>query len=436
MSSMPTIEYREYSNEMSLEDIFYNFTAKERHNYAFVEMNIKNFQYFNARFGRIYGDKILNDIETILKKFLKDRGYFHKREGDTYHFFIYCPYEDSNGISADEFVVNQFLIELTDELFFNKQETINENIFTSFGIVMPYDFGDEYEDLIVKASVVRKHCPELKKRSYSFEVYTEEKFQKFLDKQELMYRVTEARMNDEFTIYVQPKVNIHTEKIVAGEVLLRWPGSGGISLYECFSVLNEVGEIYSLDLYNFEKVCRYLKEGIDKGEKRVPMSFNIPNITVTDVDFRKDYMSRVEEVGVPKEYIEFEFLEDIQYKDGEVVKDVIRSFREEGFNCSLDDFGAGNASFSVLLKGYINIIKLDRIFFRDEINEDRKKIIKSIIDIAKTLNVKVVAEGVEDKEYIDFLKTVDCEVVQGFYYYRPMPLEEFQALLDKQESMT
>ncbi len=434
MSDMPVIglEYREYPEEMTLEEIFYHFTPKERRSYAFVEMNIKNFQYFNAKFGRSYGDKILDYVDKILEKFLENRGYIRKRDGDTYHFFVYCPHCLSPEVNEDEYVVSQFLLDLTDAIFFNKKENINENIFTSFGIVMPYDCGDNYKALIVKTSVVRKNCPELKRRSYSFEIYTEEKFKQYLNRQELMHRVTQARRNDEFVIYVQPKVDIHTEQIVGGEVLLRWPGSGGVSLYDCFSVLNELGEIYSLDLYNFEKVCRYLKEGIEKGEKRVPMSFNIPNITIATSDFKKEYILSAEKIGVPKEYIEFEFLEDIQFKDEGMVQDVIKSFNEEGFRCSLDDFGAGNASFSVLLKGYINTIKLDRIFFKDEITEQRKKVISNIIEIGKALDVDVVAEGVEDKEYIDFLKTTDCRIVQGFYYYYPMPLHEFQRLLDRQ----
>ena len=433
MSNMPTIGL-EYPEEMTLEDIFYNFNSKERRSYAFVEMNIKNFQYFNARYGRQYGDEILERVDKILVEFLKNRGYIRKREGDTYHFFIYCPYSEELDESRDDYVCSEFLIDLTDRLFFNDMKQIDQNIYTSFGIVLPEDLNEDYHELVVKTSVIRKNCLELKKRSYSFEVYTEDKFKKYLNRHDMIHRITEARMNDEFIIYVQPKVNIHTEKIVGGEVLLRWPDSGGISLYECFSVLNELGEIYSLDLYNFKKVCHYLKEGLDKGEKRVPMSFNVPNITVTDIDFKKDYMTNAEEIGVPKEYVEFEFLEDIQFKDGDDIKETIRMFKEEGFHCSLDDFGAGNASFSVLFKGYIDVIKLDRIFFRDAITEQRKQIIENVIQLAKSLHVKVVAEGVEDKEYIDFLKTTDCQVVQGFYYYHPMPLEEFQKLLNEQYS--
>lgn len=430
-----SLNNKEYPDTMSLEDIFYDLTPKEKREYVFVEMNIKNFQYFNAKFGREYGNKILSEVDKILRSFLDNRGYIRKEYGDTYHFFIQCPYqaEQEDMVAQEANLCDQFLVDLTDQLFYNKLENINENIYMSFGIILAEDFGEDYEELLIKAGIMRKNCPELKKRSYSFEVFTQEKLKKYLDRYDLIHRVTSARMNDEFVIYVQPKVEIETERIIGGEVLLRWPQSGGISLYDCFSVLNELGEIYSLDLYNFKKVCNYLKEGLDRGEVRVPMSFNVPNITIMDVDFEKDYMSIIKEIGVPKEYIEFEFLEDIQFNDGSRIKDKIHSFKKEGLQCTLDDFGAGNASFSVLLRGDIDTIKMDRIFFRDELTKERKEVIKNVIGIATSLGVKVIAEGVEEKEYIDFLKTTDCHVVQGFYYYRPMPMEDFQELIEKQE---
>ena len=132
---------------------------------------------------------------------------------------------------------------------------------------------------------------------------------------------------------------------------------------ECFSVLNEFGEIYTIDLNNFKKVCKYLKDGLDKGEPRVPMSFNIPNITLGDVDFKQDYLEIFKEFDIPKEYMEFEFLEDIQFHVKSRVEENIRAFKEAGFRCSIDDFGAGNMSFSLLFHNQIDVIKLDRIFF-------------------------------------------------------------------------
>ena len=163
-------------------------------------------------------------------------------------------------MSANALVCNEFLLDLTDDLFHNKVEGIHETIFTSFGIILGKDIKDSYDEMLIKAGLMRKICPELKKRSYSFEVFTEEKYEKYLYRQQLMEQLTKARMNDEFIVYAQPKVDLHTEKIIGGEILLRWFGREDVSLAEYFSVLNEYGEIYTVDLTNFKKVCRYLKE--------------------------------------------------------------------------------------------------------------------------------------------------------------------------------
>lgn len=417
--------------DMTLREVFSSFTEEQKSNMAFVEMNIKNFQYYNARFGVEHGNGILDQIYSILKKFLEGKGYVERSFGDTFHFFIECP--EREGMSGDSLVCNEFLVDLTDDLFYNKIESIHETIFTSFGIILGKDIKGSYDEMLIKAGLMRKICSELKKRSYSFEVFTEEKYEKYLYRQQLMERLTKARMNEEFVIYAQPKVDLHTEKIVGGEILLRWFGREDVSLAECFSVLNEYGEIYTVDLTNFKKVCRYLKEGLENGEVRVPMSFNIPNITIKDVDFKEDYLTILEEFAIPKEYVEFEFLEDLQFHVGSHVEETMRDFKEAGFRCSIDDFGAGNMSFSVLFEKNVDIVKLDRIFFKDPITEQRKDAIRGLIDVVDTFGISVLAEGVEDQEYIDFLKTTKCKWVQGYYYYKPMPLQQFQELIELQE---
>lgn len=417
--------------DMTLREVFSSFTEKEKSNMAFVEMNIKNFQYYNARFGVEHGNGILDQIYSILKKFLEGKGYVERSFGDTFYFFIECP--EREGMSADALVCNEFLLDLTDDLFHNKVEGIHETIFTSFGIILGKDIKDSYDEMLIKAGLMRKICPELKKRSYSFEVFTEEKYEKYLYRQQLMEQLTKARMNDEFIVYAQPKVDLHTEKIIGGEILLRWFGREDVSLAEYFSVLNEYGEIYTVDLTNFKKVCRYLKEGLENGEIRVPMSFNIPNITIKDVDFKEDYLTILKEFAIPKEYVEFEFLEDLQFHVENHVEETMRDFKEAGVRCSIDDFGAGNMSFSVLFKRNVDTVKLDRIFFKEPITEQRKDAIRGLIDVVDTLGISVLAEGVEDQEYIDFLKTTKCKWVQGYYYYKPMPLQQFQELIEFQE---
>ena len=148
---------------------------------------------------------------------------------------------------------------------------------------------------------------------------------------------------------------------------------------------------------------------------------------------QKEYVAIMEEIGVPGEYIEFELLEDIKFQNDKRIPEILNFFKERGIRCSLDDFGTGNSSFAFLINGGIDAIKLDRMFFRGELTKEREFFLKHIFEMAREVNVDIISEGVEDKEYIDYLKEIGGEFVQGFYYYKPMPLDDFQKLLNSQE---
>ncbi len=419
-----------YSAQPSLSDFYQTLSLQERHSYAFVEMNIKYFSYYNARFGHDYGDELLHLIQHILETFLKNRGIVQHVYGDTFHFFIVCSEDPSR--SDDENVLQGFLSELVDYLFDNHDRHAHQNIFMSFGILLPHSVYGSYDDLLMKVRFARKNCPQLKHRTYSYEIFSDDNYFNYLAQQDLAKQLTNARKNNEFEIFVQPKVDPRTEKIVAGEVLMRWNHSNGIPLNKYISVLQKYTEIYLVDFALFQKACAYLKEGLTRNEPRVPLSFNVSEVAVCDQNFCSDYFSVISEFGIPPEYLEFEFLEDIKLQQDANVRNVLKQFQEKGMTCSLDDFGAGNSSFAFLLQGGIDCIKLDRIFFQGELTESRKQVLYHLLKIADATNVKVVAEGVEDRTYIDFLKQTNCFAVQGFYYYPPMPLSEFQTLLNYQ----
>lgn len=416
----------------SLEAIYHGIQEQVKHQYAFVEMNIKFFLFFNAKYGNTYGEELLKKILQVMKTFLQGRGYIEQYFKDTFHFIVRY---DETSKNVEENILQGFLYELVDVLFENEILHAHQNLFVSFGIVpLQMINHTDYEQLITMASLIRKNCPEIKHRTFSYEIYEEKIYSKYVEKQELAKRLTAARQQDEFEVYIQPKVNPLTNKIVAGEVLLRWKYANGMPLIEYLEPLNEFKEIYLVDLMQFRKACEYLGEGLRHHQPRVPLSFNISNVTILDREFIKDYFQVVKETGVPSSYIEFEFLEDIKFQQDQRIYQIFEECQKAGFRCSLDDFGAGNSSFAFLLNGAIDCIKLDRIFFQGPLDEKRKQILLRLMQIAKASNVDVVAEGVEDEEYVTYLKEICCEAIQGFYYYRPMPLKEFQALLDKQEN--
>lgn len=413
-----------------IKELYYNFSDEERKQYALVEVNIKNFQYYNAKYGREYGDYVLKKIYEIIDNFIDGKGYLNHTYADNFHFFI--EYKENIELDESKNVLDCFLLELIKNLFFNSDPILDKNIFLSFGIILPNSLHGDFEELITKLGVIRKSCPQIKSRVNSFEIYDDNNYNNYIRRLDLAKRLTDARINDEFDIHIQPKVNIYTDKIIGGEVLLRWSKSEGMPLYEYLSLLIDYEEIYLVDLNIFKKACKYLKEGLDNNKPRVPLSFNITNVALLQKDSHQEYLSIIDEIGIPTEYIEFEFLEDIKFQNDKRIPEILDSFKEKGIRCSLDDFGSGNSSFAFLLNGGIDSIKLDRMFFTGKLTEKRKSILKSIFELAKNTNVDIIYEGVEDKEYIDYLKEIGGKFVQGFYYYKPMPLNDFQKLLDKQ----
>lgn len=412
--------------------VYETMSEQKASRYAFVEMNIKNWDYFVAAHGLETGNEVLEEITKTLEQFLKNRGYLQRTYRETYHFFILCKEDPKKEL--DDKVLDTFLMDLVDLLFEIPHPLLLHNFYTSFGILLPSEVNGPYDLLVNKASMMRTNCPELAKRSFCFEVYTKEKYDRYIKKMEQMRSITYARIHDQFTYYIQPKIDIATGKIIGGEVLLRWKDETGniIPTGEYIPYLNTFGEIYLIDLKTFRSVCTYLKEGLDQNQVRVPMSFNICANNFGDHAFVSDYLSITKEIGVPHSYIEFEFMEDIKFDQGSCVFDIIQGFKEEGFCCSIDDFGRGNSSFAVLINSALDIIKLDRLFFKEPLNDKRKQMIKHLVSMIQEMGMKVLAEGVETQEYVDFLKSIACDYIQGFYYYKPMPLKAFQQLLDQQ----
>ncbi len=413
--------------------VYEAMSKEEASRYAFVEMNIKNWDYFNAAYGIETGNEVLEEITKTLENFLTNQGYWQRTYRETYHFFVLC--EEAPDKELDDKVLDTFLMDLIDLLFDIPHPLLYRNVYTSFGILLPEDIGGTYDMLVNKASIMRTNCPELAKRSFGFEVYTKERYERYLMQIEKMRCITYARMHNQFIYYIQPKIDIATGKIAGGEVLLRWKDETGniIPTGEYIPYLNTFGEIYLIDLKTFRSVCTYLKEGLDQNQRRVPMSFNICANNFGDHAFVSDYLSITKEIGVPHSYIEFEFMEDIQFDQGNRVLEIIQGFKEAGFACSIDDFGRGNSSFAVLINSALDTIKLDRLFFKEPLDDKRKQMIAHLVNMIKGMEMKVLAEGVETQEYVDFLKSIACDYIQGFYYYKPMSLEEFQKLLDQQD---
>lgn len=403
---------------------------REKKPYVLVTLNLKNFKYFNMKFGWEEGNRILYLVYLALQSELIEGEYLAHISADNYVLLLHT----KDLIMTEEETLSYIqtdLMRFIDAVFEIEDDKLYKNLYASFGIY-PVCLGDGgYHQAHELSDFFRKEDKGIKFRTFSINYYQEVLHQTFLQQYELKKSTANALQRGEYHVYIQPKVELSTRKIVGGEALLRrFDGEGNaIPLYQFLPILNSEGYIRKVDWFVFETVCQEIRTRLAANQPVVPISFNISKDFFYDVYMCDNYISTYKKYGVPREYIEFELMETISLDDTGRMIEVIDKFKKAGFICSLDDFGNGYSSFGVLLNADFDYIKLDRIFFINPLDETNKVIIKGVVDMLKFLGFKIVAEGVETKEYVDFLSEVGCDIIQGFYFYKPMPLNDFMQLL-------
>lgn len=195
-------------------------------------------------------------------------------------------------------------------------------------------------------------------------------------------------------------------------------------------VFEKNGFILKLDEYIFEEVCRYLGNRLKKNEAMVPISVNISRMHFHQPDFVERYIKIKDAYAIPDGLIELEITENILLYDIDQVRTIVMQLQRSGLTCSIDDFGSGYSSLNVLKDLPFDVLKLDGVFLRNSYDVSRsQEIVRSIIEMAKRIHLKTVAEGVESEEQLTFLKEVGCDMIQGFVFARPMPISEFDKRL-------
>jgi len=241
----------------------------------------------------------------------------------------------------------------------------------------------------------------------------------------------DALLNKEFHVFLQPKVNMITSRVYGAEALSRWihPVDGTRKADDYIPVLEESGFIVNLDLYVFEEVCRAKARW--HGEKaeyaEIPISVNMSRRHLFDEEFVDKLHAIVKKYDIDPSELEIEITESVYLNDYTVLIDVVSRLQEIGFYVSIDDFGSGYSALNMLKDIPVNTIKIDKEFLQLSSNTDRgKKVIKNIIILCKDLKLNVTVEGVETEEQVQFLTKYGCEIAQGFYYSKAVPIEEFE----------
>ena len=390
--------------------------------FAVFYLDFENFKYCNDVLGYKFGDYILKEYNKLLKEDMKDKETFGRVSAD--RFVVLRKYKDKHELIERQKHIDEKLKKIVEK----SNERYNAAIY--YGICCLEDIKEEMkiDELIDKANFAQKT---IKGQVINYAFYNENIRNKMREENYIRDNILKAIENEEFVVYFQPKVELKEKKIRNAEALVRWKNSLGklIPPGLFIPILEKDLLISVLDQYVFEKTCQWLKKQMKECKRILPVSVNVSKMQFYSLDFIEVYSKLKKKYGVPNNIVIIEFTESAIFNDIKRVKEIIDELHINGFLCSIDDFGNGYSSLNALKDMKVDSLKIDSLFFNESENKRREEIIiKGIITLAKELNMKTVAEGIEKQEQVDFLRDAGCDLIQGYIFYRPMPIEDFEKL--------
>lgn len=398
--------------------------------YAVSYMDFENFKYVNDVFGYDSGDQILKIYSQRMLEQLQEGELFCRSTADC--FLSLHIYQDKGQLLKRQ--------QQADNVFLNSDYLPGKHRMTvACGFCCIEDVVEQLDvmGLVDRANYAQKTVKNLSDSHYAF--YNESIRQKMFGEIRIADQLKSAVENREFLVYIQPKVCPFKGRVCSGEALVRWQTQDGQFLPpdSFIPVFERKRTIGVVDEYVFEEVCRLLQQRLQEGRPVVPVSVNVSKIRLYTPDFVKVYTDIKRRYGIPDGVLEIEFTETTACENLEYMGEIVDELHKNGFLCSLDDFGTGYSSLGMLKNLSIDTLKLDAQFFRNTLDiEKAQLVIRGVIQLIRKLKIQTVAEGIETAEQVEFLKECGCDMIQGYYYYRPMPSADFAKLLDENGGKT
>lgn len=398
----------------------------EPYQYALVALDLRKFKILNEIQGAANGDLVLAYVHDCLRSHLAEGEYVARINADAFNLFMRNDQPSRMLERIDEIVRD-----------INKFNTGAERPYFLTFTVGVYPI----EDTTLSATILRDRANVARNSSkgstnannFSCVFYNDIDRQNLLTEQDIENRMRGALERGEFVAYYQPKQTLADGGIGGAEALVRWidPNRGVVPPDEFIPFFERNGFIIDIDLCVFEQVCTLLASWLRAGKTPVPISVNMSRVHLMEPDFLLPYERIREAYGVPASLIEFELTETLVFGDPETLMGVIDVMHARGYRCSLDDFGSGYSSLNVLKDVDIDTMKLDRAFFSagNKTGQREWDVVESVVDLAKKLDLETVAEGVEEREQAERLRIMECDMVQGYVFSRPVPVEEFERML-------
>ncbi|HFL2600328.1 TPA: putative bifunctional diguanylate cyclase/phosphodiesterase [Clostridioides difficile] len=405
-----------YSNWRKFELDVTNLLKKtsQSNKYAMVIFDIDKFKAINDIYGHKKGNLILKDIADTLNELTNINETFARVSADNFNILLtYNKKED--------------IINIIKKIMAN-----NELVNLSFGI---YEIKDKDLSVSVysdRASLAKSSIKN--NRDVNFAFFNDKLREKLLFEDKIEKEMEYALESGQFVMYLQPKYNIKLDKFCGSEALVRWQYTEKEVIYprDFIPIFEKNGFIRKIDMYILEQACKEIRSLFDKGISPLPISVNFSRVDFFKKDFIENIVNICDRYKIPYSLIEIEITESSMFGDTDTLFNVSRNLQDIGFIVAMDDFGSGYSSVNMLKNIPLNVIKLDRGFFVDDKDVDKSQIvIKSIVSLIKQLGIRVVAEGIETRSQIEMLKKANCDIVQGYYFSKPLPIKEFEKLVYK-----
>lgn len=384
-------------------------------NTAMVHIRMEKYSSYCSCYGDKEGSRLVSDFYDAIRKNVTRKETFARHEMCDFGMLL-C------------YVSEEQLVERVETIMkFMAEKRPDVKLYFKAGINILDGEVIEPSESYNRATIARAEIDDSHNERVSF--FTRQMKEELLWERKVENDMERALMNHEYKVYLQPKYSVDNEKLAAAEALVRWvhPTEGLIAPYKFIPIFEKNGFITRLDDYMIAEVAKLQAGWIAQGKNIVPISVNVSRAHFTRENLAEHICEIVDSYKVPHEAIELELTESAFFDDKETLIGIVNKMKSYGFAVSMDDFGAGYSSLNSLKELPIDVVKLDAEFFRGNDKEGKGKVIVSeAISLAKKLNMRIVAEGIETREQVDFLAENECDLIQGYYFAKPMPVEEFE----------
>ncbi len=393
--------------------------------WALVIFDIDKFKFINDHLGYEEGDRMLGRMfKTIEDSMEKDETYARISDDN----FACCIHD-----ASDNDIENR-LTGIFDEFGRRNSLYVSYPVIFSGGVCRVEQCVEKYGAVDLNAAMDRSNIAKktIKNMHRSAIAFYDGKIrEKTLREKDFENAMPEALEHKEFMCYIQPKYGAKSRKIEGGEALIRWKSSdfGFVFPDQFIPIAERNGFVVELDFFILEEICKAMRRWLDMGLEPVVISVNQSRMHLSHDDYIWRLREIVDKYSIPYEYIELEITETVFTDNSELLLQIMQKLHDIGFQLSIDDFGSGYSSLNMLKDIPADVVKIDREFFNGTVNSDKgRAVITTVVDLAKKLRMHVISEGVETLAQVEFLDEINCDLIQGYYFAKPMPLKDFEEL--------